>query len=226
MKQIHFFIVGLCLIAVVQVIGATEKWGRMSAPFAAFEKYLEAVAKAQKPDDLSPFITADKKERQKTIPIEEVLKEFAVIKAYSPAIEVLYYQTKLRGALAVLTLEGIDLNKNVPATWIVNMVDEPTGWKFRSMDVRLKRDPIQLKVREWTIGKDLTPVQAMLKHYDKKTITLVHGDMQLLEVPFKELSEADLRYIVEYERSVELHVKEARARLTEKAQAAGLLPEK
>lgn len=215
-------IVGVFLGTVLGLVAA-PKWIQRTAPFAAFETYLGALAAAKTPQAVLPYLAEDARARHLQASGSAALSELETLRSEAMAIEVLYYETRLRGALGILTLEGIDHKHKSPATWTVYMVDEPGGWKFRSLTSQIQRDPIQEKVRTWIVGKDRLQVEAILKSQNEKDVVLLLDDMRPLTVPLKELSDADLVYLAEYAQGIEQKLQWVRNELLDKSKSVGLI---
>lgn len=193
-------------------------------PYDAFISYLSAIHAAEKPQDLLPYLTEDKVTRMEEIDKHDAAKELDVLRQTMTGIEFLYYETKIHGKRAAITIEGIDLTLQVPARWEIIMVEESDGWKFRTMQVSRDLNPINNEVRVWLVGQDGVEVRALLQSQTKDRVILLLEDMRTWELPVSELSEEDIAYLREREITRSEMLNAYRSELLLKAQAAGILP--
>lgn len=218
-----------------------ELWREPNAPFDAFKVFAYVTEHTAKQwSDVALFFPESQVSQSKddfgkvSVHVDAPMSLDTFINDVT-GMDIMYYDVKRRGKLAILTLEGIDLSKNLPARWEVHMIEEQpraknttvrkqeSPWKFKDLKVVRDETYIQESMRDWTIGKDNVQVVAIYKGVKDDQIELLLNTMQVIYVPFAELSDADVAYLAQMKQSQAQKLAEHRAGLLAKSKAQKLI---
>ena len=200
-------------------------------PFLAFEKFMKVVMNTDemdtddmdtdKPEDAMSYLSVDTRKEMKSRTREATEKIFKKWRKDLFSFEPMYFSVKRTGLRAKVVIEGIDQVVLSEARITTVMVWENNAWQVKSWDMHRQENVLLSEVHVWTVGVDETELEAILTGASDRHVELVTMNLEEVRIPMSQLSREDVAYVKKMKQHVGERLKEARARLEEKAKMAG-----
>jgi len=128
MRTLHktMWVAALALVAVTAVSLSAQAPTKTASQF--YMDYRAAFDKAQKIEELFPFMSADSRKRVEATPAAERTQMFGMMKIMGTLTDVKILREERKGAGATLTVEGIDSDK-AKMKGTIDIVREGGAWK-------------------------------------------------------------------------------------------------